>query len=235
MTVFNVLATSPSVARDEALCPNAIFSAFLRAARRHPGDRRHPLSFAPAAVLHLEAPRGLRDGPQQAGSALRNGAGPTEPLPGPAKHRQPRAYRRSPVRGSSPGKKPPEGGQPLSGSCGALRPPQPPVTGRRPGPGPSAPPPQPLPGPCRPPTEPCGAAPNPPPPAAATHPVAAGRAPFVPHQARAAPARSALHFRHGATALLQPAGSRVGKGRWGLRCSPLSPRQAPDFAASRWG
>lgn len=164
MTVFNVLATSPSVARDEALCPNAIFSAFLRAARRHPGDRRHPLSFAPAAVLHLEAPRGLRDGPQQAGSALRNGAGPTEPLPGPAKHRQPRAYRRSPVRGSSPGKKPPEGGQPLSGSCGALRPPQPPVTGRRPGPGPSAPPPQPLPGPCRPPTEPCGAAPNPPPP-----------------------------------------------------------------------
>lgn len=38
-------------------------------------------------------------------------------------------------------------------------------------------------------------------PPAATHPVAAGRAPFVPHQARAAPARSALHFRHGATAL----------------------------------
>lgn len=162
MTTFNLL-----------LRPNTIFSAFLRAARRHPGGRQHPLSFAPAAVLRLEAPRGLRDGPQQAGSALRNGAGPTEPLPGPAKHRQPRAYRRSPVRGSSPGKKPPEGGQPLSGSCGALRPPQPPVTGRRPGPGPSAPPPQPLPRPCRPPTEPCGASPSPPPPPLTRSPPAA--------------------------------------------------------------
>lgn len=101
VTTFNLL-----------LRPNTIFSAFLRAARRHPGGRQHPLSFAPAAVLRLEAPRGLRDGPQQAGSALRNGAGPAEPLPGPARHRQPRACRQSPVRGSPPGRSPLSVGSP---------------------------------------------------------------------------------------------------------------------------